>query len=75
MARRGRPWQPTAKDRELVKSMTAYGIPQNAICAVLKITRPTLERRCRQELDTGLAEANAVVAGSMFRMATAGLTR
>ena len=72
MAGRGRAWQPTPKDRELVKAMIAYGIPQDAICAVLKVTRPTLEKRCRVELDTGLAAANAKVAGSMFRMATKG---
>jgi hypothetical protein len=52
--------------------MTAYGISQDAICAVLNVTRPTLERRCRHELDTGLAKANAMVGQSMFRMATAG---
>jgi hypothetical protein len=71
--KRGRPaWEPTTKDRELVKAMTAAGISQEAICAVLKITRPTLEKRCRHELDTGAADANATVAASMFRMATKG---
>jgi len=73
MARRGRPaWQPSARERETVKTMTAFGIPQGAICAVLKVTRPTPEKRCRHELDVGLAEANAAVAASMYRMATKG---
>jgi hypothetical protein len=72
MARRGRTWQPTAKDRETVKWMAAYGIPQEAICALLKVTKPTLEKRCRLELDTGAAEANAKVAESMYAMATRG---
>jgi hypothetical protein len=62
-------WQPTPKDRELVKAMTAYGISQDAICAVLKVSRPTLEKRCRVELDTGAAEANTKVAQSMYQMA------
>jgi hypothetical protein len=72
-AKRGRPaWKPTAKDRAFVKLMTGYGVSQEVICNFLKITRPTLEKRCRHELDTGLAEANAAVAASMFRMATKG---
>jgi hypothetical protein len=51
-SKRGRPaWQPTAKERETVKAMTSYGISQDAICAVLKVTRATLEKHCRHELD------------------------
>ena len=65
-------WKPTAKERDTVKTMTGYGIPQDAICAIFKVTRPTLEKRCRVELDTGAADANAKVAASMFRMATKG---
>ena len=72
MARVGRRWKPTAKDRATVKTMVGYGIPQLEICAVLGVTKPTLERRCRVELDTGMATANAAVARSMFRMATSG---
>ena len=72
MARVGRRWKPTAKDRATVKTMTGYGISQLEICAVLGITKPTLEKRCRLELDTGAADANAQVAASMFRMATKG---
>jgi hypothetical protein len=56
----------------MVKAMASYGISQDAICAMLNVTRPTLERRCRHELDTGLAEANAMVGKSMFRMAVNG---
>jgi 5-hydroxyisourate hydrolase-like protein (transthyretin family) len=52
--------------------MTAVGIPQDQICAVLKINLKTLRRHCRQELDCGATEANAMVGQSMFRMATAG---
>jgi hypothetical protein len=56
----------------MVRTLTGYGIPQDAICAILKVTRPTLEKRCRHELDIGAADANAKVAASMFRMATKG---
>ena len=72
MAKVGRRWKPTAKDRATVKTMVGYGIPQLEICAVLRITKPTLEKRCGVELDTGMAEANGAVAKSMFQMATKG---
>jgi hypothetical protein len=52
--------------------MTAAGIAQNAIAAVLGITKPTLEKRLRAELDTGAAEATLKVANSMLAMATRG---
>jgi hypothetical protein len=65
-------WKPTAKERETVKKMTGYGIPQHEIAATLRITKPTLEKHCRAELDTGTADANTKVAASMFRMATKG---
>ena len=65
-------WQPTDEQRATVKTMTAYGIRQEAICAVLGVSHPTLEKHCRNELDTGLAQANATVAASLFRMATKG---
>jgi hypothetical protein len=66
------PWQPTAKERETVKAMTGYGISQDAICAVLKVTRATLEKHCRHELDSGAAEAIGKVAASMLAMALRG---
>jgi hypothetical protein len=65
-------WQPTDEQRATVKAMTAYGIRQEAICAVLGISHPTLEKHCRNELDTGAAQANATVASSMYKMATVG---
>ena len=65
-------WQPTDEQRATVKTMTAYGIRQEAICAVLGVSHPTLEKHCRNELDTGAAQANATVAASLFRMATKG---
>ena len=71
--KRGRPtWQPTAKERETVKTMTSYGISQEAISATLKVTRATLEKHCRHELATGAADATAKVAASMFWMAISG---
>ena len=65
-------WKPTAKERETVKTMTGYGIPQHEIAATLRVTKPTLEKHCRHELNTGMTQANSAVAASMFRMATKG---
>ena len=57
----GRPsWLSTDKDRDMVGSMAAYRIPQDAIAAVPKINKPTVLRRCRHEVDVGFAEINAV---------------
>lgn len=70
---RGRPaWQPTAKDRETVRTLAGYGVTQDKIAAMLRITDRTLRKYCRDELDTGATEANAQVAQSMYRMAIRG---
>ena len=69
--KRGRPtWQPTAKEQETVKTMTSYGISQEAICATLKVTRATLAKHFKYELACGAADANAKVAAAMLTMAT-----
>ena len=65
-------WQPTKKDRATVAMMSAAGIDQASICTAIGVSRPTLERACRHELDTGLAVANAAVAKSLFNLATRG---
>ena len=72
MARRGKIWQPSSKDREVVKRLVAAGVPQVAIAAALGITKPTLERRLRLELDLGHIEAVDAVARSMFQLAVKG---
>ena len=70
---RGRPaWQPTAKDRETVRTLAGYGVAQDKIAAVLRITDRTLRKYCRHELDTGATDATAQVAQSMYRMALRG---
>ena len=77
MARK--PFQPTAKDRQLVEQLSAYGIPQADICAMIinpesgrKIDEQTLANNFRHELDTGTTKANARVAGSLYKNATEG---
>ena len=55
-----------------MRAITGYGIRQAEIAAVLGVSDRTLRLHCRRELDTGVAEANADVAQSMFKMATVG---
>lgn len=64
--------EPNGDSRATVKAMSAYGIPQDAICAVLDISKPTLHKYYRREIDTGTAQANAKVAETLYRRATGG---
>jgi hypothetical protein len=50
--------------------MTGYGIRQEDQCALLRISRPTLEKHFRRELDTGATEANMRVVQSLYTNAT-----
>ena len=69
----GRPqWAPTDKDREMIRTMAAVGIPRDKICAVVRVSEKTLKRHCRSELETADAQANATVGSSLFEMATKG---
>src|ERR671916_3535222 len=69
--RTGRPpHEPTEATRRQVRALAAYGIPQDEIGKVIGISKPTLERHYREELDRGEVEANAKVAESLFRKAT-----
>jgi hypothetical protein len=55
------PYEPTEKDRQTVRVMVAGGIEQAQICGVLKITRMTLRKYYRDELENGAAAINAIV--------------
>jgi predicted secreted protein len=68
------PYAPSEQDRKTVKAMTAYGISQDQITAVLGITGKTLRKHFRREIATAAIEANAQVAGSLFRKASSGDT-
>lgn len=64
------PHEPTAGDRTRVKTMAGMGLTQDEICAIVGISKPTLHKYYREELDAGAAEANAAVAQSLFKQAT-----
>ena len=67
-----RPYIFSEKDREVVRSMSAYGIPQVMICKCLGFSERTLRRNFKRELEVAATEANVVVAQSLFYMATRG---
>ena len=67
----GRPLhEPTDQTRKTVEAMSAYGIKQQDIALVLSISKPTLEKHYRLELDTACAKANSKVAESLYNKAT-----
>ena len=67
MAARGRPtFHPTDKHRGQVDAMSRYGNPVAEIARVIGITKPTLFKHFREELDVGLTKANAQVGEFIF---------
>ena len=70
----GRPrFTPNVEQHRMVRSMAAYGIPQEDIARCLGLrSAKTLRRHFREELDRAAPEANARVAQSLYQQATAG---
>jgi DNA-binding XRE family transcriptional regulator len=64
------PHEPTPAMRKQVEALAAYGIPQEEICKVVGVSKPTLHKYYRDELDTAMPKANARVAESLFKKAT-----
>ena len=73
--RRGRPPKEfTEKDRRTVSVMVAAGINQENICKVLQITRRTLAKHFKEEIETAGAKANTKIAQSLYQKALQGDT-
>lgn len=66
--------KPDEETRCKVESLSAYGVPQDDICTALGITKNTLIKHYRQELDLAAVQANARVAGKLFEKCMAGDT-
>jgi DNA-binding Lrp family transcriptional regulator len=58
--------------RETVRHLAGLGVPQEDIAKIVGCSPKTLRKRFRDELDRGVAEANAVIAGCLFAAAKAG---
>ena len=52
--------------------MAGLGVPQHDIATIIGCAPKTLRKRCRDELDRGVAEANATISGSLFGAAKGG---
>lgn len=68
----GRPQhKPDEKSRVQVKMLAAMGIGVDDIAKVVGVSAPTLRKHYEHEIEIGRIEANAKVAGSLFKAATA----
>lgn len=63
---------PTDDSRKMVRLLSGVGVPQDDICVMIGVSKPTLHKYYRHEIDIGLAEANAKVAQTLFKQATSG---
>ena len=66
------PHQPDAASRRLVEHHAAIGTPHQSIAKLLKLSLNTLKKHYPEELELGLARANAVVGGTLFAEAKKG---
>src|SRR5271154_6986657 len=57
---------------EKVRHLAGVGVRQDDIAKIIGCAPKTLRKRCRDDLDRGVAEANAIVSGSLFAAAKAG---
>jgi hypothetical protein len=58
--------------REQVRHLAGVGVPQDDVARIIGCAPKTLRKRCREDLDRGVAEANATVSGYLFAAAKAG---
>ena len=63
---------PTDAQREKVRDLAGHGVPHADIALIIGINLKTLYCRYRNDLDVGMASANAEVGGALFRMAVSG---
>jgi hypothetical protein len=66
----GRPkHEPTDDTLKLARTLSGYGVPQDEIARQIGINQDTLRNYYRDELDAGIAQANAKVAQSLYQKA------
>jgi hypothetical protein len=58
--------------REKVRCLAGLGVRQDDIAKIIRCAPKTLRKQFRDELDRGVAEANATVSGYLFAAAKAG---
>lgn len=65
---------PTQEQRQLVQLHACVGTPHAQIGRILNLDPKTLRKYYREELDLGLAKANATIGGALFNKAKGGDT-
>lgn len=65
-------YMPTDEHRAIVKAMASYGVPQEDIGKVLKLSHVTLRKYYRDELEVSAIMANSKIAETLFGMAKDG---
>jgi hypothetical protein len=65
-----KPFEPTEEQRKLVRMAAAFGQPHHDIAKIVGVSKGTLAAHFREELDTGKAQANFKVAGTLYKAAT-----
>jgi hypothetical protein len=58
--------------RERVRYLAGVGLPQNDLAKIIGCAPKTLRKRFRDDLDRGVAEAKATIAGYLFAAAKGG---
>ncbi|MDY7525499.1 hypothetical protein [Sphingomonas sp. 10B4] len=58
--------------RDAIARLASVGTPQEVIARIVGFSVDTMFRHCKDELELGLAEANAQIAGTLFTKALAG---
>src|ERR1700719_2139554 len=67
-----RPFVVNETVREKVRHLAGVGVRQDDIARIIGCAPKTLRKQCRDDLDRGVAEANAMVSGSLFAAAKGG---
>lgn len=69
------PHIPTDATRLAVKTHVAVGTPREIIARLIGCSADTITRHYQDEIDLGLAEANAAVGGTLLQLSTGQLRR
>ena len=65
-------FKPTKAERKEVARLISVGITQEQVAMVIGITKPTLEKHFRDELDTAMIKAHSKIGKKIFALAMAG---
>ena len=69
-----KPHEVTDKNRAQIEAMAGYGLPQDQIAKVMRISEATLKKYYAEELSRGAAVANSIVGEALFKQARSGNT-